>query len=202
MDGNLAAAVEPYRRMFEMDPGNPMGRLFYVWALALNRRMDAIGAIVEAFPLETKDSVPARLALFLAQALAGNRAAASAVLTPEIEAIATATDLFPRLLAQGYALAGESERALHWLAIAVDRGFINHPFLARHDPFFGSIRTIHASRSSWRPYANGGRASNPERRAEALHSTETSGSPMRDVGALRESVRTRVASRGTERREA
>jgi TolB-like protein len=140
MDGNLAAAVEPYRRMFEMDPGNPMGRLFYVWALAMNRRMDAIGPIVEAFPAETRSSVPARLAFFLAQALAGNGPTASAVLTPEIEAIATATDVFPRLLAQGYALAGESERALHWLAIAVDRGFINHPFLARHDPFFESIR--------------------------------------------------------------
>ena len=140
MDGNLGAAVEPYRRMFEMDPGNPMGRLFYVWALALNRRMDAIGAIVEAFPAETRDSIPARLAFFLAHALAGNRRDASGALTPEIEAIATATDVFPRLLAQGYALAGESERALHWLAIAVDRGFINHPFLARHDPFFESLR--------------------------------------------------------------
>ena len=64
-----------------------------------------------------------------------------ALATPEIEAIATATDVFPRLLAQGYALAGESERALHWLAIAVDRGFINHPFLARHDPFLKSLRT-------------------------------------------------------------
>jgi hypothetical protein len=49
--------------------------------------------------------------------------------------------VFPRLLAQGYALAGEPERALHWLAIAVDRGFINHPFLARHDPFFESLRS-------------------------------------------------------------
>ena len=32
------------------------------------------------------------------------------------------------------------ERALHWLAIAVDRGFINYPFLARHDPFFEGLR--------------------------------------------------------------
>jgi TolB-like protein len=141
MDGNLAAAIPPYRRMFEMDPGNPMGRLFYVWALVLNRRSDAIGAIVEAFPVETRESVPARLAFFLAHALAGDRGGVSAALTPEIEAIATATDVFPRLLAQGYALAGEPERALHWLAIAVDRGFINHPFLARHDPFFESLRS-------------------------------------------------------------
>jgi TolB-like protein len=140
MDGHLAAAVEPYRQMFEMDPGNPMARLFYVWVLALNRRTDEIGAIVNAFPTEARGTVPAQLAFFLAHAVAGNRRAASAALTPEIEAMATATDLFPRVLAQGYALAGMAERALHWLAIAVDRGFINHPFLARHDPFFESLR--------------------------------------------------------------
>jgi len=141
LDGNLAAAVEPYRQMFEMDPGNPMARLFYVWVLALNRRTDAIGAIVEGFPPEERDALPARLAFFLAHALAGNSRDACASLTPEIEATATATDMFPRFLAQGYALSGLPERALHWLTIAVDRGFINYPFLARHDPFFETLRS-------------------------------------------------------------
>ena len=140
LDGNLAAALEPYRQMFEMDPGNPMARLFYVWALALNRRTEEIGAIVQAFPAEARDSLPARLALFLGHAVAGNRGEAQAALTPDIEAAATATDVFPRLLAQGYALAGRPERALHCLAMAVDRGFINHPYLARHDPFLESLR--------------------------------------------------------------
>lgn len=31
--------------------------------------------------------------------------------------------------------------ALHWLEIAVARGFINFPFLAYHDPFVASLRT-------------------------------------------------------------
>ena len=140
LEGHLAAAVEPYRQMFEMDPGNPMARLFYVWTLALNRRGPEIEALVAGFPVEARDEVPARIASFLANALAGDPRAASAALTPEIEALATAADLFPRFLAQGYALAGMPEPALHWLAIAVERGFINHPFLARHDPFFEGLR--------------------------------------------------------------
>ena len=61
--------------------------------------------------------------------LRGTPRDAHAAVTEEIEAVATAADVFPRILAQGYALAGMSERALHWLAIAVDRGFINYPFL-------------------------------------------------------------------------
>ena len=140
LEGQLAAAVEPYRQMFEMDSGNPMGRLFYVWALAVNRRLPDVQAIVAGFPPEMWDSVPGRLARFLGDALAGQGPGACAALAPEIETMAAATDVFPRLLAQGYALAGMPEPALDWLAIAVDRGFINHPFLARHDPLLASLR--------------------------------------------------------------
>ena len=156
LDGNLAAAVEPYRQMFEMDPANPMARLFYVWVLVLNRRADAAGAILETFPPEARDTVPARIAFFLAHALAGDCEKAQAGLTPEIDTVATATDVFPRFLAQGFALAGLPERAMHWLEIAVERGFINYPFLARHDPFFATLRShprfVHlmdAVRSRW-----------------------------------------------------
>lgn len=140
MEGNFPAALGPYRQMFEMDPGNPMARLFYVPILAVNGRTNEMKEIVETFPPQVQDTIPARLTYFLAHALAGNRPAALAVLTPEIEAIASATDVFPRFLAHGYAAAGMPERAIHWLSIAVDRGFINYPFLARHDPFLKGLR--------------------------------------------------------------
>jgi hypothetical protein len=46
------------------------------------------------------------------------------------------------MLAQGYALAGIPDDAVRCLAVAIDRGFINYPFLARYDPFFDSIREL------------------------------------------------------------
>jgi TolB-like protein/thioredoxin-like negative regulator of GroEL len=141
MEGNFAAAVEPYRQMFEMDPGNPMARLFYIWILVLNRRADSVGPVLQTFPPEVNETIPARLAFFLGHALAGNAGAAHAAITEEIDSVATAADVFPRFIAQGYALAGMPERALHWLAIAVDRGFINYPYLAQHDPFFATLHS-------------------------------------------------------------
>ena len=141
MEGQFAGTVEPYRQMCEMDPGNPMARLFYIWLLALNRRSDGLPAVLAGFPPEVRETVPARLAVFLAHAMAGNAADAHAIVTEEIAAVATATDVFPRILADGYALLDASERSLYWLAIAVDRGFINYPFLARHDPFFEKLRS-------------------------------------------------------------
>ncbi|HEY7498402.1 MAG TPA: tetratricopeptide repeat protein, partial [Vicinamibacterales bacterium] len=142
MEGNCSAAIEPYRQMFDMDPGNPMARLFYVWVLALNGRTDAIRSIASTVPSEVRDTIPARLACFLAHAAAGDAASARAALTPEIEEVATGADVFPRILAQGYAMARVPDKALDWLSIAVDRGFINYPFLAHYDPFFAPLRRL------------------------------------------------------------
>lgn len=138
-EGNLDA-VEPYRQMFDMDPGNPMARLFYLWILALNGRQDAVAMVLEGFSPAERETVPARVAQFLAHALFGRQHDALATVTPEIEAVATASDVFARFLAEGYAVARVPERAMHWLAIAVDRGFINYPFLARYDPCFETLR--------------------------------------------------------------
>jgi TolB-like protein/thioredoxin-like negative regulator of GroEL len=142
MEGHFAAALDPYREMFEMDPGNPMARLFYIWVLILNRQTDLVAPLVASFPAEVRETVPARLASFLAHALTGSAAAVRASMTPEVEAAAAASELFPRFLAQGYALAGAPEPAMDWLEIAIARGFINYPFLARHDPFLAPLRTM------------------------------------------------------------
>lgn len=140
LEGNFAPALAPYRLMYEMDPGNPMARLFLVWVLALNGHTRELQTVVDSFPLSLRDTTAARVAFFLARAYEGERGAAFAVLTPDIEAVANSNDLFPRFLAQGCALAGEPELAVQWLRIAVDRGFINYPFLAQHDPFMKPLR--------------------------------------------------------------
>jgi TolB-like protein len=139
LEGEFAAAEAPYRRMFEMDPGNPMARLFYAWILALNGRADELRELAAAIPAEATESLPARITAGFARALAGEENATSRF-AAEHEVAATATELFPRFLAQLHALAGEPGPAMRWLSIAVGRGFINYPFLSRHDPFFRTMR--------------------------------------------------------------
>jgi hypothetical protein len=127
--------------MFEMDRSNPMAHLFYAWVLVLNRMQRDLRALIEALPPDVRDTVPARISLFLAYAMAGNRDRAQAMVTPQVEAAAGASDVFSRFLAQGFAMAGMAEPAMRWLEVAIDRGFINHPYLARYDPFFRSHRS-------------------------------------------------------------
>ena len=142
MEGNFAAAIDPYRQMYEMDPGNPMAGLFYVWALIANQQRNEVVEVMASFPADVRDTVPGRIACFLADAFAGRGREAHARLAGRIEEVATAADVFPRMLAQGYALAGMSAQAMDWLAIAVDRGFVNYPFLAHHDPYLESLRGL------------------------------------------------------------
>lgn len=140
-EGNLHA-IEPYREMFEMDPGNPMARLFYLWILALNGRADAVATVLEGFSQAERGSVPARVAQFLADAAFHPQHVTVPTVTTDIEAVAKASDVFARFLAEGYAMAGAPEHALHWLAIAVERGYINYPFLARYDPCLEPLRGL------------------------------------------------------------
>ena len=50
MEGKFARALKPYRQMFDLDPANPVARLFYVWVLILNRRPRQAVALVRACP--------------------------------------------------------------------------------------------------------------------------------------------------------
>jgi TolB-like protein/Flp pilus assembly protein TadD len=140
-EGDLESAIEPYRQMVDMDPNNPMARLFYVWVLALNGRNEEVVRLIDGFAFAERDTVPARTARFLTLAFAARTQDALDVVTPEMEAAATSNDVFARFLAEGYAMAGAAEDAMRWLSVAVDRGYINYPFLARYDPCFEPIRT-------------------------------------------------------------
>ncbi len=43
-------------------------------------------------------------------------------------------------MAECYALLDEKEEALEWLELAVNKGWLNYPFLNEIDPFLQNIR--------------------------------------------------------------
>jgi thioredoxin-like negative regulator of GroEL len=141
LEGKFAAALPSYQRLFEMDPGNPMARLFYVYVLAVNERTERVREVVQGFPLDARDGIPARLSFFLAHAHVGEVEAATAELSPQVEAAARTTDMFSRLLAHGYGWLGQVDKALSWLGVAIDCGFINYPFLVEHHPLCRQYRS-------------------------------------------------------------
>lgn len=140
MEGRCRRALQPYRQMYESDPANPLARLFYAWVLLHNGRRRAAAALLQRAGAEVRHSLPGWIMGQLALALGGRLPPEPEPLSPHLQAAAVATDLYPRFLAQTYALAGQSAPALRWLKVAIERGFINYPYLARHDPCFRRLR--------------------------------------------------------------
>lgn len=134
LEGNFPAAIAPYREMFEMDPENPLARLFYTWILTANRLDRDAHRVVAGFTESQRGSLPARIAARFVGTPAGPGEAGNIELSPDDEKLATTNEMFARFLGQAFALGGRSDEAVRWLSVAVDRGFINYPFLARHDP--------------------------------------------------------------------
>jgi hypothetical protein len=66
-------------------------------------------------------------------------------MTPEIDAVATASDVFPRLLAQGFAPAGMPERAIDWLEVASAAGSSTSPSWRVTIRRWGAFDAIHDS---------------------------------------------------------
>ena len=140
LEGRFDEAVGPYRDMYEMDPGNPVGRLFYVWALASAGRNEEAVAVVEGYSDDALYSLPGQVARLFAVGLRGEKIDGDGGLSVEAEAAADTSDVIPRLLSQAYALGGQPGLAIAWLGRAVERGFINHPYMAHHDPLWAPIR--------------------------------------------------------------
>ena len=138
LDGKLAAAVEPYRQMFDMDPSDPMARLFYVWILILNRHTERstgwsghfLRRCGTRFRHVSRSSRARRRRTTRPSACYGP--AGDREQRPRQTCFPAPR---PGLRARGY-----REQALQSLAVTVDRGFINYPFLTRHDRFFLDVR--------------------------------------------------------------
>ncbi len=140
LEGKFDEAVEPYRSMYEMDPGNPVGRLFYLWALVSAGQNAEALSIIDGYSDDAAMSLPGQVARLFEAGLRGEGLVSDGGLSVDAETAANTSDVIPRLLSQAYSLCGQTGLAIVWLGRAVERGFINYPYIAHHDPLWESIR--------------------------------------------------------------
>jgi predicted Zn-dependent protease len=136
LEGRLDDALQPYFRMMELAPSNPMGQMFYGWALGWAGRtkeaIEQLGTITHP--------VFGAFCRFSRYALQQDVEAARAAFTPEMAVAATQVEFLARQAGEAFALIGDTERAVQWLRSSTELGFINFPFLAEHDRNLERIR--------------------------------------------------------------
>jgi serine/threonine protein kinase len=137
--GRLPEAIAAAHRVLELTTvGNP-ARVYAAYYLDLAGRREEAMRIFEEESAALQDSPYGLIALFFSRALQRDAAGAARAVTPLLEKAAHWTEYLGLFLADGYALLDERDKALHWLRSAVDRGFINYPYLAEHDPYLRSL---------------------------------------------------------------
>ncbi|MEO8226711.1 MAG: protein kinase [Gemmatimonadota bacterium] len=133
---HVAEGLPRIEHAMEMDPANLIGR----WSLGYGRALagDVAGAAADAAILrERAPEMPYTSQLTaLVYALSGRQAEALAALG-DMQGL----DAHHKFhLAEAYAMAGDSERALALLEEAIPGGFHPAAFIAEHCPFFPSLR--------------------------------------------------------------
>jgi tetratricopeptide (TPR) repeat protein len=140
MEGDFGEALRVVRLARKSETGASSGDYLEMLMLALlGQTGDAI-ASGENFAKGLSGTYFANLGRLLLHALRGERAQGLALLETNFVATSRSDPQYSLELAHALSLLGESDAALDWLENAMNRGFLGHQYIARHDPFLASLR--------------------------------------------------------------
>jgi serine/threonine protein kinase len=138
--GRFTEAVDPARRMFDLDPVTPVWRANYVMALSYARRFDEAEALTEAVAAQPDSDVGTWWMGLCRAAWRKDRAEVLRLADGPYQQVAAWDAEVPWVLASAHASVGAKDEALRWLDRAIDGGMINFPFLSEYDWTLESIR--------------------------------------------------------------
>ncbi len=140
MDGRFDEALGVMERAGRLDPGLGIWEDLRVLVLiAVGRRGEAV-ALADRIEKGPTFSVFDRVALLWRYAAAGEPESALRWMTPE--ALETCRRSYQKSwwVAGAYLMLGDADSALDWLENSIERGFVNHRYLAEIDPILARLR--------------------------------------------------------------
>lgn len=138
--GEFADAIPSFDEAIRLDPKNPLLLWLRGQALALDGKTEEAIAQFDALKQECGEHYFCRIGSVMVAALRRDAAAAEKYIDPAFEKLTAADAHYSWMLGECYALLGNVERAITWLRVAVDNGFLNYPMLGRWDPLLANLR--------------------------------------------------------------
>jgi len=139
-DGQFGRALDLFRKWYQSDPENAAGAFYYALILAYNKELDEAFSIIDKCANSEPDNALSKFGLLLRYGLLKDREKAFQIMTADLRKTCQRDPEWSYNVAQAFALLDEKKEALDWLENAVDRGFINYPFISKHDTFLDNIR--------------------------------------------------------------
>jgi serine/threonine protein kinase/cytochrome c-type biogenesis protein CcmH/NrfG len=140
MEGHFDQALKSFKKMYQLDPKNPVFQYYYALTNAYNQNFGEAYSIIERSVKDSPNNLMNSTMLFLKNALKGKKSDAINALTQEFTDVAAKNEEGSWSMAVCYALIDEKDKSLDWLENAIDRGFINYQFFNEYDPFLERIR--------------------------------------------------------------
>jgi TolB-like protein len=138
--GQFALALDPFRKQYESDPHNPNNGFMLFIVLAYNNKVDEAVSVIDAGARANPDNAFIKFGLLLKYGLQKDKEKAFQIMTPDFRKTCLRDCEWSYFVADAFALLDENNEALDWLENAVTRGFLNYPFISKHDTFLDSIR--------------------------------------------------------------
>ena len=122
--------------------------IWFVWFHGLNKDFEESFRILDQVIENHPDHLMARLGSFMKFAWLKERKKAIDSVTEALEIAAWWDDAYSLMMAEGYSVLEEYEKAFHFLNRAIDYGITNVPFLSEYDPFFKNLKSDKRFRES------------------------------------------------------
>jgi serine/threonine protein kinase len=141
MEGNFVGALASIPKMYKMEPENVFYGVIYGNFLTRTPRFQEAYVIFDMLAEAAPQTYFTQLGLFRKLALQGKQKDALKTVTRELKNWVRWDEQFSWEMSASYALIDQKQEALDWLDNAVNRGFINYPFLNEYDPLLENIRS-------------------------------------------------------------
>jgi eukaryotic-like serine/threonine-protein kinase len=139
-DGRFGLALDEYRKSYQSDIESPSRQYLYARTLACNKAFDEAFSIIDLSAKATPTNAVTRAGILLKYGILKDREKVYREMPPDFRKICQRDTELSYAASQAFALINEKKESLDWLENAVDRGFINYPFLSKHAPFLDNIR--------------------------------------------------------------
>jgi len=140
VDGDLDRARGLLERAAALNDANPGVVHTYGQCLAMSGRAEEAHRLFDHLTDTAPDSFFAHLGQCYQHGLRHQPDQVAARVTPDVREAAASDGQYAWSLAQCFAMAGDVEQGLNWLARAVQYGNWNYPLLAERDPLLANLR--------------------------------------------------------------
>ncbi len=140
-DGNFELAIDIFEKhMPAAHKELPYARFWLSYWLLYEDRSDKALEVLKPIEKETGLDLYVQTCHFLRYVLKGEKRHATDLAEHQFQREMKRDCVVSLMIAEGYVVLGETEQAFNWLENAVNRGFINYPYLSKHDPILVKIR--------------------------------------------------------------